>query len=364
MPRFSRCSGEAPASSWGQGHRWGESRASRGQVPPAVLLRHALDPQMCPSCAQIPQPHLVVDVEVPLSRVLAHDPRLLQQEVGDAAAVGLPALAELDLKVFALGRGAVSRDPTETQQCCRKVLRQQHPAQQRANSSPPPSAIRQAKTPGVCPQGSRELGAVRTPGLHPGGSSGYRLLPAPPLMAVPQFPHKMQASPMGVGQGGWTRKAPGSNVWGLAWRGAGGAGQGALTKRLELLLRTVLAFPKASSSGLDLRMMSLTCWRMGAPVRAPHSSPPGCPAPHPAHGGQPGDGRPGRRCLHACPHNAFQIHTPPRAQSVPHARQGTRPGPYTCQSTHCLSRVSPQNLLPGDRMAPGCYRAWEEPSLP
>ena len=32
-----------------------------------------------------------------------------------------------------------------------------------------------------------------------------------------------------------------------------------LTNRLELLFRTVLAFPKASSSGLDCRMMSLTC---------------------------------------------------------------------------------------------------------
>lgn len=33
-----------------------------------------------------------------------------------------------------------------------------------------------------------------------------------------------------------------------------------LTKRLELLLRTVLALPKASSSGFDCRMMSFTCW--------------------------------------------------------------------------------------------------------
>lgn len=32
-----------------------------------------------------------------------------------------------------------------------------------------------------------------------------------------------------------------------------------LTNRLELLLRTVLAFPKASRRGLDCRMMSLTC---------------------------------------------------------------------------------------------------------
>lgn len=32
-----------------------------------------------------------------------------------------------------------------------------------------------------------------------------------------------------------------------------------LTNRLELLFRTVLALPKASSSGLDCRMMSLTC---------------------------------------------------------------------------------------------------------
>lgn len=33
-----------------------------------------------------------------------------------------------------------------------------------------------------------------------------------------------------------------------------------LTKRLELSLRTVLALPKASSSGFDCRMMSFTCW--------------------------------------------------------------------------------------------------------
>lgn len=32
-----------------------------------------------------------------------------------------------------------------------------------------------------------------------------------------------------------------------------------LTKRLELLLRTVLAFPKASSRGFDCKIMSLTC---------------------------------------------------------------------------------------------------------
>lgn len=32
-----------------------------------------------------------------------------------------------------------------------------------------------------------------------------------------------------------------------------------LTNRLELLFRTVLAFPKASSSGLDCKIMSLTC---------------------------------------------------------------------------------------------------------
>lgn len=41
-----------------------------------------------------------------------------------------------------------------------------------------------------------------------------------------------------------------------------------LTKRLELLLRTVLALPKASSRGFDCRMMSLTCWDT---ERNPHS---------------------------------------------------------------------------------------------
>lgn len=33
-----------------------------------------------------------------------------------------------------------------------------------------------------------------------------------------------------------------------------------LTKRLELLFRTVFAFPKASSRGLDSSMISFTCW--------------------------------------------------------------------------------------------------------
>lgn len=33
-----------------------------------------------------------------------------------------------------------------------------------------------------------------------------------------------------------------------------------LTKRLELLFRTVLALPKASSRGFDCRMMSFTCY--------------------------------------------------------------------------------------------------------
>ena len=36
---------------------------------------------------------------------------------------------------------------------------------------------------------------------------------------------------------------------------------GGLTKRLELLFLMVLAFPKASSRGLDCRMMSFTCCR-------------------------------------------------------------------------------------------------------
>ena len=35
--------------------------------------------------------------------------------------------------------------------------------------------------------------------------------------------------------------------------------RGTLTNLLELLFLTVLAFPKASRSGLDWRMMSLTC---------------------------------------------------------------------------------------------------------
>lgn len=35
---------------------------------------------------------------------------------------------------------------------------------------------------------------------------------------------------------------------------------GGLTNLLELLFRTVFAFPKASSRGLDWRMMSLTCY--------------------------------------------------------------------------------------------------------
>lgn len=55
-----------------------------------------------------------------------------------------------------------------------------------------------------------------------------------------------------------------------------------LTKRLELLLRTVLALPKASSSGLDCRMMSFTCWwpEEGTSLsRAAHLCPLQLPAP-------------------------------------------------------------------------------------
>lgn len=47
--------------------------------------------------------HLVVYVEAPLARVLAHDTRFLQQEVINLAPVWFPASAELDLKIFALG---------------------------------------------------------------------------------------------------------------------------------------------------------------------------------------------------------------------------------------------------------------------
>ena len=46
--------------------------------------------------------HLVEDVEVPLALVLAHHPRLLQQEVGDLPTVRLATTAELDLKVLPL----------------------------------------------------------------------------------------------------------------------------------------------------------------------------------------------------------------------------------------------------------------------
>ena len=38
-----------------------------------------------------------------------------------------------------------------------------------------------------------------------------------------------------------------------------------LTNLDELLLRTVLAFPNASRSGLDWRMTSLTCWAVAPP---------------------------------------------------------------------------------------------------
>lgn len=45
---------------------------------------------------------LIVNVEVPLALILAHHPRLLQQEVGDLAAVRFSSSAELNLKVFPL----------------------------------------------------------------------------------------------------------------------------------------------------------------------------------------------------------------------------------------------------------------------
>ena len=46
--------------------------------------------------------HLIEDVEVPFALVLAHHPRLLQQEVRDLPTVRLSTSAELDLKVLPL----------------------------------------------------------------------------------------------------------------------------------------------------------------------------------------------------------------------------------------------------------------------
>lgn len=53
----------------------------------------------------LPRPftHLVIDVEVSLSRILADHTGFFQQEVVDFAPVRLPTAAELDLKIFALG---------------------------------------------------------------------------------------------------------------------------------------------------------------------------------------------------------------------------------------------------------------------
>lgn len=45
---------------------------------------------------------LIINVEVPLALILAHHPRLLQQEVWDFATVWLSSSAELNLKVFPL----------------------------------------------------------------------------------------------------------------------------------------------------------------------------------------------------------------------------------------------------------------------
>lgn len=45
---------------------------------------------------------LVINVEVPLALILAHHPRLLQEEVGDFATIRLSASAELNLEIFPL----------------------------------------------------------------------------------------------------------------------------------------------------------------------------------------------------------------------------------------------------------------------
>lgn len=45
---------------------------------------------------------LVINVEVPLALILAHHPRLLQEEVGDFTTIRLPASAKLNLEIFPL----------------------------------------------------------------------------------------------------------------------------------------------------------------------------------------------------------------------------------------------------------------------
>lgn len=45
---------------------------------------------------------LIINVEVPLALILAHHPRLLQEEVGDFATIRLPASAELNFEIFSL----------------------------------------------------------------------------------------------------------------------------------------------------------------------------------------------------------------------------------------------------------------------
>lgn len=45
---------------------------------------------------------LIINVEVPLALILAHHPRLLQEEVWDFATIRLPASAELNFEIFSL----------------------------------------------------------------------------------------------------------------------------------------------------------------------------------------------------------------------------------------------------------------------
>lgn len=95
MPKFCRCSWDAPWMSW-------EGTGGCCHPAPGSPLQPG---------GSGPPPYLIVDVEIPLALVLAHHARLLQQEVGDLAPVGFSAPAELDLKVFSLLRHRSCSEP-------------------------------------------------------------------------------------------------------------------------------------------------------------------------------------------------------------------------------------------------------------
>lgn len=95
MPRFCRCSWDAPSMSW-------EGNGSCGD--PAPGSHHS-------PAGSVPSMYLIVDVEIPLALVLAHHPGLLQQKIGDLPPVGFTAPAELDLEVLPLSQDTSRSEP-------------------------------------------------------------------------------------------------------------------------------------------------------------------------------------------------------------------------------------------------------------